>query len=604
VEGASRKLRQLGLAVAVAAICLPAWPASAAAPPPRLPAPSYKSVSKEILIRMDDGVRLAATVAFPSRDGKTALARRFPVVLQMTPYGRNGVCGCTPPDFFSTRGMIGAVADVRGTGGSEGNLDGNYFSPREQRDGYDLVEYLGRRPYSTGKVGMTGGSYVGITQYLAAEQRPPHLAAITPIVALGDLYRDAYTHGGIPNLFFDAQYVAVQGVPGAAGPNADPYLLEELLKAKLGQSAPGTVAFDYLARPNDDRFYRARSPIYRASKIRVPVLDVGQWHDGLLRGEPEMYRALARRRGVETRLHMDPCTHKGCGPPFAPFTNAPGQYDTAALVFEFLAKHLSGAKTPRRPRVEFYLQHANRYVAASRWPPSTTRFERLALGPGSLRRPANGRRAALEPTTQRYVTDPAAGFSMALDQYGTVAATPYIPTDQRLEGPHGLTFRTPVLTRPLDVVGPIALHLAAASTASDTDWYAKLADVAPDGSESIITEGALRASHRALDRARSTPARPYHTHTNPRPIAPNRFYTYDVEIWATAYELAPGHRLQLRLTSTDLPTHMSGSIRFDRSRPQDARVDLLPPATNTVRLRDSYLLLPVAARGASAPASW
>jgi hypothetical protein len=177
-----------------------------------------------------------------------------------------------------------------------------------------------------------------------------------------------------------------------------------------------------------------------------------------------------------------------------------------------------------------------------------------------------------------------------------VAATPYVPLDQRLEGPQGLTFRTAPLTSPLTLAGPIGLHLVAASTASDTDWHAKLADVAPDGSESIITAGALRASHRALDTAQSTPARPYHTHTDPRPIEPNRFYDYDIEIWPTAYELAPGHRLQLRLTSTDLPTHLPGAIRFDRDRPQDAHIDLLSPALNSVRLDGSYLLLPVAKR--------
>lgn len=195
------------------------------------------------------------------------------------------------------------------------------------------------------------------------------------------------------------------------------------------------------------------------------------------------------------------------------------------------------------------------------------------------------------------MTDPAAGLSLALNKYGTVAATPYVPTDQRLEGPHRLTFRTSVLDRPLRLIGPIALHLVAASTATDTDWYVKLADVAPDGSESIITEGALRASHRALDRAKSTPSRPYHTHTDPRPIVPNRFYGYDIEIWPTAYELAPGHRLQLRLTSSDLPTHFPGSIHLDRNSPQDTRIDLLSPATNTVRLNKSFLLLPVATPG-------
>ncbi len=589
--------RQGLLILTLAAVAMSTWlaPATAsAAPPPKLPEPTYKSVSTEVLIPMDDGVRIAATIAFPSEDGQTPLPGRFPVVLGMTPYGRNGVCGCYPPSFWATRGIVGAVADVRGTGGSEGTLEGNFFSPREARDSHDVVEYLGTQPYSTGKVGMAGGSYVGITQYLAAEQQPPHLAAIAPQVPISDLYREGFAHGGIPSLLFDGQYVAVQGAPGAAGTNTDPYLLEETLKAKLGQSAVGTTSFDYLARPDDDAFYRDRSPIYRADRIEAPVLNIGGWRDGLSpRGATEMHDALARRRGVETRLYMDPCTHKGCGAPFAPLTDPPGRYDTSALVFEFLAKYLRGAKAPDRPPVEFYLQSKNEYVSADRWPPAHTKLERLELGPGSLRA-AGAMPSTPGPETAQYVTDPAAGFSLAFNKYGTVAATPYVPTDQRLEGLQGLTFRTPVVTQPLRVVGPTGLHLVAASTANDTDWYAKLADVAPDGSESIIEEGALRASHRALDPAKSRPERPYHTDTDPQPIEPNRFYDYDVEIWATAYELAAGHQLQLRLTSTDLPTHLPGSIHFDRNKPQDTRIDLLPPATNTVRFRGSYLTLPVA----------
>jgi hypothetical protein len=565
------------VSTAIAVVALSGTAASAA-PPPTLPDPTYKSVSSEVLVAMDDGVKLAGTVALPSHDGQTPAPGRFPVVLSTTPYSRNGVCGCTAPSFWATRGLVGAVFDVRGTGGSGGNLDDNFFSPREARDGYNLVEYLGTQPYSTGKVGMAGGSYVGITQYLAAEQRPPHLAAITPVVAVSDLYREGFAHGGIPNFSFDLQYIAVQGAPGTAGANNDPFLLEETLSAKLGQSPPGTIAFDYLARPNDDQFYRDRSPIYRADEITVPALIVGGWRDGLLRGAPEMYQRLARRPGVETRLYIDPCTHKGCGAPFAPFTNPPGRENLSAVVFEFLDRHLRGASTPARPRVRYYLQADNTFVDADRWPPAGTSARRVGLGAG----------------TQSYITNPSAGFSLAFNKYGTVAGTPFVPTDQRLEGPEGLTFRMPVLDRPLDVIGPTALHLVAASTANDTDWHAKLSDVGPDGSETLITEGALRASHRALDRDRSTPVRPYHTHTDPQPIEPNRFYEYDIEIEPTAYRLAAGHRLQLRLTSTDLPTHFPGWIAFDRNRPQDARINLNPPATNTVRLEDSYLALPAA----------
>jgi putative CocE/NonD family hydrolase len=574
-----------------------AAPASAA-PPPELPDPTFQSVSQEVLITMDDGVQLAGTVALPSLDGQTALPGPFPVVVGMTPYSRNGVCGCYPPSFWATRGIAGAVVDVRGTGGSGGNLEGNFFSPREARDSAAVIEYLGTQPYSSGRVAMAGGSYVGITQFLAAAQRPRHLVAIAPQVPISDLYRDGFAHGGIPSLVFDGQYVAVQGAPGAAGANTDPFLLEQTLRAKLGQSPVGTTAFDYLERPNDDAFYRDRSPITNAERIEVPALIVGGWRDGLSpRGAPEMFDVLARRRGVETRLYMDPCTHKGCGPPFAPFTDPPGQEDISAVVFEFLSKHLTRVEAPDRPNVRYYVQARGEFVDADRWPPAGTKFERLGLFAGGLLAPRDDPPAE-EGETAQYVTNPIDGFSLAFNKYGTVAASPYVPTDQRLEGASGLTFRTPVTDRPLDFAGPIALRLVAASTATDTDWYAKLSDVAPDGSESIIEEGSLRASHRALDPARTRPDRPFHTHTSPEPIEPNRFYEYDVEIWPTAYRIAPGHRLQLRLTSVDVPTHLPGSFFFDRDRPQDARVDLLSPAINTVRFDESYLTLPVSGTAA------
>jgi putative CocE/NonD family hydrolase len=575
--------------LAVAASALIAAPATAAAaPPPKLPDPTYKSVSQEVLIPMDDGVKLAATVAWPSQDGKTPAPGRFPVVLEMTPYGRNALGGALAPDFFATRGMVGAIVDVRGTGGSGGDLSGNYFSPREQRDGYETVEYFGTRPYSTGKVGMAGGSYVGITQLEAAALQPPHLAAIAPAVPISDLYRDGFSHGGIENLFFDLQYIGVQGGPGAAGVNRDPALLQATVEAKAGQTPPGMIAFDYLSRPDDDAFYRDRSPIYRADRIRVPTLILGGWHDGLMRGSIEMYKALARRRGLETRLYMDPCTHKGCGAPFDPFTSPANLQDNVAVFFEFLDKYLRGTPTPERPPVTYYVQHRDEYRTADAWPPAGTSYERLPLGPGTL-----GGAEAKPGATGSYVADPAAGLSMAFDQYGTVAASPYLPTDQRLEGPHGLTFRTTPFTAPRELTGPLALHLVASSSATDTDWYAKLADVAPDGSETIITAGALRASHRALDPAKSTPERPYHPHTNPQPIEPGRFYEYDIEIWPTAYELAKGHRLQVRLTSTDAPTHLDGTIVVDRDHPEATRIEPLPPATETVRYRGSYLVAPV-----------
>ena len=334
------------------------------------------------------------------------------------------------------------------------------------------------------------------------------------------------------------------------------------------------------------------------------MLILDGWRDGaFVRGDAELYEHLARRPGVETRMIVGPCTHKGCGLPFDA-QSPPGVESTAGFEFEFIAHHLRGDAEPARPHTHVYLQPSGPYLDDSAWPPAATRFERLYLQPSDgTAQPAAG---SLSPgtlsatpsrarATESYFTNPLAGLSMALDSYGTIAISPYVPTDQRTEEPQGLTWRTAPATSPTRLVGPLDLHLVATSSASDTDWDVRLSDVGPDGSESVVTEGALRASHRELDRARSSTGSPYHLEEHPQALTPGRRYAFDVAVIPTAYELAPGHSLQLRLTSDDMPTRLSGTIDVDRGDPASARITPLPPATNTVfegGRGGSYLLVP------------
>jgi hypothetical protein len=248
-----------------------------------------------------------------------------------------------------------------------------------------------------------------------------------------------------------------------------------------------------------------------------------------------------------------------------------------------------GMEVPSLPRVRLYDQQAERNVDTTAWPPPATKFKREYLGSATI--------SAKPPpeASASYITDPAAGLSMAFDQQGTVAITPYIPIDQRVEEEQGLTWRTPSLPAPLTLDGPIALHLVAASTATNTDWFAKISDVAPNGSQSIVAEGQLRASLRALARG-STPREPLQTLTTPEALNPGTFYDYEIAIAPTAYQLAAGHRLQLRLTSYNIPNALPGTIDFNGSAPATSTIVPLPPATNTVRFgrKDgTSLLLPV-----------
>jgi predicted acyl esterase len=600
VERAARCARSSVALAILACVCVLATPGGAVvasaevAPPSALPPATYPTTySEQRFIRMDDGIELGATVTYPSQDGSAPAPGRFPVVLNMTPYGRVGVCGCESASDYATRGFVLAVVDVRGTGGSQGNLDQNYFSPREARDGYDLVEYLGTQPWSNGKVGMSGGSYLGITQYLAAEQDPPHLAAIAPNEALADLYNDAAFPGGIMSMSFDAQYLAVQGAPGLIGPNTEPTLIPGTLTAKFEQATGRSIAFDYLENPHEDSFYYDRSPITRVSKIHVPVFALDGWRDAFAAGNIRMYRALERRKNVETLLNVGPCTHKGCGPPFDATEEPAGIDNVEAQQLQFFQRHLMGMEVPSLPRVRVYVQRAEKYLDAASWPPPSTTVRRQYLTSQgiSARRPAE--------SSASYLTNPAAGLSMSLDQQGTVAISPYLPLDQRTEEEQGLTWRTPTQSVPLTLAGPIALHLVASSTASDTDWFAKISDVAPDGSQTIVSEGQLRASLRAPAR-KSTAKEPLETLTTPEPLTPGQFYDYEIAIAPTAWEFAAGHSLQLRLTSYNMPNALPATLDFNASSPASTSVVPLLPATNTVRLGGTdptTLRLPISSAG-------
>jgi hypothetical protein len=367
------------------------------------------------------------------------------------------------------------------------------------------------------------------------------------------------------------------------------------LTAKEEQATGRQVALDYLENPFDDAFYRLRNPITEAGRINVPVFVEDGWRDAFEAGNIRMFDALEKR--VPAYLNVGPCTHKGCGGPEAPTDNPPGQDNVEAQELEFDQRYLMGMSVPDLPRVRLYDQVADGYIDTTAWPPPQSHFERDYLGHGTLSIDGLGvgtiTPSSPAATTARYATDPAAGFSMSLDEQGTLAATPYVPTDQQLEENQGLTWRTPVLTQRLTLAGPIALHLVAASSTTNTDWFAKISDVTPSGQENIVAEGQLRASLRALAPG-STPEQPLETLTTPQPLVPGRFYEYEIAIAPTADTFATGDRLQIRLTSNNPPNALPGTLWLNPADPAAAFTPL-SPAINTVLFgRDgTSLLLPV-----------
>jgi predicted acyl esterase len=145
--------------------------------------------------------------------------------------------------------------------------------------------------------------------------------------------------------------------------------------------------------------------------------------------------------------------------------------------------------------------------------------------------------------------------SVPIGKEGPDGFLPYAPLDQRVDQPLGLTFTTPVLTAPLPLAGPSELRFWAITEGSDMAYVGRLIDVAPDGSTSLITQGWLRASFRYVDPARSRPGAPYLPDDRELPVTIGLQTEYRMDIWDTAYTLAPGHRLRLWLSSSDFPDH-------------------------------------------------
>jgi predicted acyl esterase len=150
-----------------------------------------------------------------------------------------------------------------------------------------------------------------------------------------------------------------------------------------------------------------------------------------------------------------------------------------------------------------------------------------------------------------------------------------------------LGYSTPPLSEDMELIGPASLVLYAASTVEDASWMVKIDDEAPDGSCTVVSKGWLRASHREVDEARSTPGQPFHIHTNPAPIEPDKVYRYEIGIWPIFRTFKKGHRLRLRIASSDSRTWDANNFHTP--------VEL--PATNTVYHDSQYpshLLLPSA----------
>src|SRR5438552_11550548 len=285
------------------------------------------TVERDVPVKMRDGVVLHADVYRPKTEGK------FPVLLQRTPYNKDG--GVEFGVKAVARGYVTIIQDVRGRFSSDGEW---YTFKHESDDGYDTVEWAAALPYSNGKVGMFGASYVGATQMLAAIAQPPHLAGIFPVVTASN-YHDGWTYqGGAFEQWFSESWtsgLAQDTLNRRIQKNSS--ALQWVWKLPLASypffdlgSTQGLADYflDWLKHPSYDEYWQRWSIEDHYSKVMVPAYHVGGWYDIFLGGTVRNYVGLKAAGGSDgvrrrQRLLIGPWYH-------GPFSGKSGEIDLGA----------------------------------------------------------------------------------------------------------------------------------------------------------------------------------------------------------------------------------------------------------------------------------
>jgi putative CocE/NonD family hydrolase len=554
-------------------------------------------VEHSVPAKMRDGVTLRADIYRPKADGK------FPVLLERTPYDKRGGV-----DFglkAAARGYVVIVQDVRGRYTSEGEW---YTFKHESNDGYDTVEWAAALPYSNGKVGMFGGSYVGATQMLTAIASPPHLAGIFPVVTASNYHENWTYQGGAFEQWFNESWtsgLAQDTHNRFVGENSNALRwVRELPLAKYTLLDLGTTDglapyfTDWLAHPSYDDYWKQWSIEEHFDKVLVPVYTVAAWYDIFQGGSLRNYLGIKSYGGSEAaregqRLLVIIGGHAGGGRKIGEVDFGPeAEFDLDEIMlrwYDHLLKGIANGVENEKP-VKIFVMGENQWREEDDWPLARARETHYFLHSAGRANSLSGD-GVLTPAAPQaepadhFVYDPAdpaptIGGPLCCDAAHLAPG----PRDQRPAEAREdvLVFTTPAFRQDFEVTGPVSLELYATSSAVDTDFTGKLVDVWPNGFAQNLTEGILRMRYRD-------------SREKPEFMNPGEVYKIALDLWSTSNVFKAGHRLRLEISSSNFP-------RFDRNLNTGepaAFSSRMVKATNTIyhdREHPSALVLPVVAR--------
>jgi len=519
-----------------------------------------------IRVPMRDGVRLDTNVFHPLG------TRRYPTLLVRTPYGKG-------PDMpagysaFIDHGYAVVLQDVRGRYASEGVFDA---LNQEGPDGYDTLNWIAAQPWSDGKVGMLGGSYLGIAQCRLAVLNNPHLKAIFPVVSGYDDYFDRfYSTGGAIKLGHRLLWLSLNlNAPGIPRPRFQDFINHVPLRTSDRAATGQRLSFyqQVLNHPTYDDFWKEISVRNKIDRVRVPVFSVGGWYDNYVQSDLEAFAALhktpAGKFDDKHRIIIGPWAHNMsipfAGINFGDDSSSPIRSYQIEWFDHWLkgtpeelsrsgpAFHTTRSLVDEAP-VHIFVMGVNRWRDEQEWPLSRAQYKPLYFASKGHANSLDGdgrlawkleRKAKVDD----FVYDPRTAVPT---MGGAVCCDPKIfpwgPMDQRSVERRNdvLVYTGDPLKQDLEVTGPIRVVLYASTSAPDTDFTAKLVDVFPNGEARNLTDGILRLRYRkGLDKAELA--------------KPGEIYTLTIDAGVTSNVFLAGHRLRVEISSSNFP-------RFDRN---------------------------------------
>lgn len=523
-------------------------------------------VERDVAVPMRDGVKLYVDVHRPA--GKRS--GRVPAIIAWSPYGKHrpfqygyfykegGVrkewispyTNFEGPDpvHWVANGYAIIHVDLRGVWGSEGNA--TYWCHDEGKDGHDLIEWIAAQDWCSGKVGMTGVSYLAIAQWQIAATQPPHLAAINPWEGLSDMYREFAFHGGIPETFFSPIWQ---------------------ISISYSMNQVEDIAAMMNAHPLFDSYWATKVADW--SKINVPALVVASWSDqGLhLRGTLEAYKSITSTdkwlmihgRKKWENFH---------------------QPDSVKKQMAFFDRFLKGINNDVRRWPKVQLEVRDRYYVGKtrsepQWPLARTRHEALFLdaGSGSLKTKPVARRAKVS-----YLAP------------GDQSRAPAAYREERAQFDYKFTKET-------ELTGHMKLRLwVEAIGADDMDIFVAIQKFDRKGKyvpfaafsameDGPVALGWLRASHRELDKKRSTPQQPWLLHKRQLKLKKGVPTPVEIEIWPSGTRFAKGETLRVVVQGSDVYKYARWMVLAGHPKTINAGEHVI----HTGGKYDSHLLIPV-----------